>query len=427
VPTPRLSVGVVGCGVAGQATALLLAGAGHAATIFERFEKPRPIGAGLLLQPTGLVVLARLGLAEKTLAAGQTIRRLEGRTPGGRRVLDIHYDDFRPGAFALGVQRGTLFQVLHDALPGAGIALETGVEIADIEGGARPAVIDAGGRRRGSFDLVVVADGADSTLRGRANGARAPRYPWGALWANVAAPEAGASDALRQVYGGPRRMAGIMPVGRLPGEPESVRRVALFWSLRNDRYEAWRAAGMAAWHEEIAGYWPDYARLAAPLRAPDDLARATYRDVTVRRPVAGRVLFLGDAAHGTSPQLGQGANLALADAATLADALAGAADVDAALAAYVSARRGHVGYYQRMSHWLTPFFQSDLAPLGWLRDAFLGPLHGFGFVRRLIATTMAGARAGLFRRFEPERLAGTVPNPVISRSGAMGYGERHRP
>jgi 2-polyprenyl-6-methoxyphenol hydroxylase-like FAD-dependent oxidoreductase len=406
-----LAVGVVGCGVAGQATALLLAHAGHAVTVFERFETPRPIGAGLLLQPTGLVVLARLGLAEATVAAGQPIRRLQGRTPGGRRVLDIHYDAFRPGAFALGVQRGTLFRVLHDALPGAGIGLETGAEIVDIEGGARPALIDAGGRRRGPFDLVVVADGADSALRARAGEDRAPRYPWGALWAIVEAPEAGASDTLRQVYGGPRRMAGILPVGRLPGEPESVRRVALFWSLRNDRHEAWRAAGIAAWHAEIAAYWPEYAALAAPLRAADDLAHATYRDVTVRRPVAGRVLVLGDAAHGTSPQLGQGANLALADAATLADALAAAPDVDAGLAAYVAARRRHVAYYQRMSHWLTPFFQSDLAPLGWARDAFLGPLHGLGFVRRLIATTMAGAREGLFRRFEPERLAGPGAGP----------------
>ena len=129
---------------------------------------------------------------------------------------------------------------------------------------------------------------------------------------------------------------------------------------------------------------------------------------TTARPIAGRVLFLGDAAHGTSPQLGQGANLALAGAATLADALARHADLDAGLAAYVALRRRPLAYYQTMSRWLTPFFQSDLAPLGWLRDAFLGPAHRLPFVRRLIATTMAGTRAGLFRRLDPESLAGPI-------------------
>lgn len=405
----RLAVGIVGCGVAGQAAALLLARQGHAVTVFERFDVPRPIGAGLLLQPTGLAVLARLGLAEAILAAGAKVRRLQGRTPGGRRVLDIHYDDYRPGAFALGVQRGALFAVLHGALAGAGVALETGAEIVDIEAGPRPTLVDARGRRHGPFDLALAADGAESVLRDRrADGARARRYGWGALWTLVEAPEAGAAETLRQVYGGPRRMAGIMPAGRLPGEPASVRRVALFWSLRNDRYAAWRDAGMAAWHDEIGAYWPDYARLAAALTAPDDLAHATYRDVVVPRPIAGRVLFLGDAAHGTSPQLGQGANLALAGAATLADALARHADLDAGLAAYVALRRRPLAYYQTMSRWLTPFFQSDLAPLGWLRDAFLGPAHRLPFVRRLIATTMAGTRAGLFRRLDPESLAGPI-------------------
>jgi len=54
VPTV-LDIAVVGCGVAGQAAAILLADAGHKVTIFERFAEPHPVGAGLLLQPTGLV------------------------------------------------------------------------------------------------------------------------------------------------------------------------------------------------------------------------------------------------------------------------------------------------------------------------------------------------------------------------------------
>ena len=62
-----------------------------------------------------------------------------------------------------------------------------------------------------------------------------------------------------------------------------------------------------------------------------DFARATYRHVALPRWNEGPVLFIGDAAHGTSPQLGQGANLGLLDAWTLAEALADSGDLAAAL------------------------------------------------------------------------------------------------
>ena len=65
-----LDIAVVGCGVAGQAAATLLAERGHRVTIYERFTEPQPIGAGLLLQPTGLAVLRELGLAESAIARG---------------------------------------------------------------------------------------------------------------------------------------------------------------------------------------------------------------------------------------------------------------------------------------------------------------------------------------------------------------------
>ena len=52
-----LDIAVAGCGIAGLAGALLLHRRGHAVTLYERFEQPRPLGSGLLLQPTGLAVL----------------------------------------------------------------------------------------------------------------------------------------------------------------------------------------------------------------------------------------------------------------------------------------------------------------------------------------------------------------------------------
>jgi 2-polyprenyl-6-methoxyphenol hydroxylase-like FAD-dependent oxidoreductase len=64
-----LDIAIVGCGPSGMAAALFLSRAGHRITVFERFDAPRPVGAGLLLQPTGLAVLGRLGLLAKVAGA----------------------------------------------------------------------------------------------------------------------------------------------------------------------------------------------------------------------------------------------------------------------------------------------------------------------------------------------------------------------
>ena len=80
-------IAVGGCGIGGLATALLLARSGERVVMFER---PRPLGSGLMIQPTGLAVLARLGLAERFMRDGARVERLFGMA-GRRVVLDVGY------------------------------------------------------------------------------------------------------------------------------------------------------------------------------------------------------------------------------------------------------------------------------------------------------------------------------------------------
>jgi 2-polyprenyl-6-methoxyphenol hydroxylase-like FAD-dependent oxidoreductase len=126
------------------------------------------------------------------------------------------------------------------------------------------------------------------------------------------------------------------------------------------------------------------------------MSRARYRDVVMRSPVEGRVVFLGDAAHAMSPQLGQGVNMALLDARALAEALTARADIDESLAFYCHLRRSHLAVYQRLSRWLTPLFQSERSKLAGVRDLAFGPLGRMPIARGQMLKILTGTKRGWF-------------------------------
>lgn len=394
-----LDVGIIGAGTAGSAAATFLARAGHRVTLYERVQEPTAIGAGITLQPTGLHVLARLGLREAVVSRGSRIERLTCRTPGGRTVVDLNYTSIDPSLFGLGLHRGVLFEALFDAARAEPITLVTGVEIVTHERvGRRWALVDAAARRHGLHELVIVADGARSQFRDHSGPEKSvTTYPWGALWAVVPDTRA-ASDPRRttihQIAHGNRKFLGLLPTGFGPGDRHE-RLVSVFWSLRRDEVDAWRARGIDAWRSEALALAPEAAALLEPIRHERDMLFATYHDVVMRRWSSSSVVYLGDAAHATSPQLGQGCNLALWDAMVLADVLAEEPHhLDRALHRYDHARKDHLAYYQVATRSLTPFFQGDVALLGVLRDALMPLCQRVPFMRRMMTEAMLGLSEG---------------------------------
>lgn len=150
--------------------------------LFERFDAPRPIGSGLMVQPTGLAVLSRLGLANRIRCEGARVDRLFGKA-GRRVVLDVHYSAMaRGGHFGIGIHRADLFAALHDAVLAHGIEIRTGHTIigSTVRNGKRVLLL-AGDRQSEPFDLVVDALGTRSTLAPPAG----RELAYGALWANL--------------------------------------------------------------------------------------------------------------------------------------------------------------------------------------------------------------------------------------------------
>jgi 2-polyprenyl-6-methoxyphenol hydroxylase-like FAD-dependent oxidoreductase len=385
-----LNIAVCGCGPAGLAAALLLHRDGHRIRIFERFESPRPVGSGLIVQPTGLGVLAELGLCGAALALGARIDRLFGRvTPSNRVVLDVRYATLGRGWHGLALQRTALFGLLYQAVCDAGIEIVPGVEVTTVERSAEHSIPkDVSGRRLGSFDLVVDALGARSPLA-------APRVerkvlPYGALWANIAWPGDGGlhTNALEQRYFRASRMAGILPIGS--SRAGASRLAAFFWSLRRDQYPAWRARPIAQWKQDIERLWPAAAAATREINDHDQLVFAQYDHFTLQQPYAAGLVHIGDAGRSTSPQLGQGANMALLDALALARALQSPGALPERLRHYPRLRFWHVRLFQACSAMFTPFYQSDSRLLPFVRDWLAAPLSRLPVGDRVLARLVAG-------------------------------------
>lgn len=382
-------IAIAGCGPCGLAAALLLTREGHRVTIFERFEAAQPVGSGLMLQPTGLAVLDQLGLGDAARASGAVIERLVGRAGAdGPLVLDVRYAAMRRAVTGIGLHRASLFALLHDAAIAAGIAIEAGREISGSElvSSGRRRLNFAHGGSAGPFDLIVDTLGARSVLAPPTGRALA----YGALWASLDWVDGAGFDgaALEQRYRAARQMTGVMPIGTAPGH--SVPQVAFFWSLRADRLDAWRGAGLAAWADEVRALWPICDPLLAQITDPDRLTFARYAHRTLAKPAEPGLIHLGDAWHSTSPQLGQGANMALLDAWALAQAMRTSASIGEALAWAVHLRQGHVRLYQQLSWWLTPVYQSDGALVPMLRDRLVAPLSLVPPMPHLLATLVSG-------------------------------------
>ena len=299
-----LKVAVVGCGVAGLTSAVILARHGHHVTLIERAPRLAPVGGGVVASAFGATRgYAPIGLLDQVVADAEPIDGLHALTHRRRTLVRLSYRKLGPDLAGYGVHRGDLFNILHDQASRFGATFQLGTTIV----ASRESMMvqssrsDETGQSQGSFDVLIAADGARSRLRADPRlGARVREFPLGAAWFS------GRSDAVRgrlhQVTRGSRQLIGMLPVGR--------GRCSLFCALPRDGIESLRAGGLDALKREIFELCPEAQSLVAQIQSPADFATARYQIANLKRWSAGRLVCIGDAAHSTTPHLGQGVNLA---------------------------------------------------------------------------------------------------------------------
>jgi 2-polyprenyl-6-methoxyphenol hydroxylase-like FAD-dependent oxidoreductase len=323
-----LDVAVIGAGIGGLTTAIALRQRGIDAHVYESAPSIRSAGAGLMLSPNAMQVLRRLGIAEQVIAAGLPLERAEihDARSGLLQSIDLADAQRRFGEPTVAIHRRRLHKILLAELAVGRVFTNAACESILVKDGWPAARFTNG--RVVMPDLIIGADGQRSAVREFVAPGHPLRYSGQTSYRAIASLDLPAefAGASREIWSAHCRF-GYAAVA--PGE--------VYWFVAADSPAGeFRSAEETADElREMLASFPTPVSSLLDATAPVDILRTDMYDVV---PFEGwnrdRVVLLGDAAHATTPNLGQGAAQAIEDALVLADQLDTHTRVSDALKSY---------------------------------------------------------------------------------------------
>ena len=323
------SVLVVGGGVAGAATAILLADAGVRVDLVEIKDDVTALGSGITLQGNAMRVLRELGVLDECLAQGWASEGLVLRAPFDPQATVVaRMPNHRSGGpdlpASMGMYRPALARVLMGRAQRAGVVTRFSTTVQSLEQDAGGVDVRFTDGSAGRYDLVVAADGVRSWTRRMLQIPLETRSVGMGIW-RVFAPRPAAVENSEFFYGGPCYIAGYTPTSQ-----DSL--YAVLVEDAQDRTTLTPEEKLSIVRELSQAYHGPWDEIRATLTDPSRVNYTCFETHVLAEPWnRGRVVLIGDAAHTCPPTLAQGGAQALEDAAVLAELLLDRPAVDQAL------------------------------------------------------------------------------------------------
>ncbi|NWG52976.1 MAG: FAD-dependent oxidoreductase [Hydrogenophilaceae bacterium] len=333
----RCRILIVGGGIGGLTSAIALGRRGFEVAIIERDPTWSVYGVGIIQQANVIRAMAQLGVVEDYIHAGFGFDGVEIFAPDGRRLAAVQSPRLVEGYPAnVGIGRKALQAVLSERARSSGAQIKLGVTVHALEDDGEGVAVrfsDGGADR---YDLLIGADGLYSQIRTILfPDASKPLFENQGVWRyNFPRP---ADVVCLHAYEGPRGI-GLVPLSNdvmymylttpEPGNPRYLRE-GLAQTMRG----------------KLAGAAPRIAALAEAITDDDGVVYKPLESVFLDGPwYKGRCVLIGDAAHATTPHLGQGAGMAIEDSLVLADELARFDRIEDALEAFQARRQDRCRY-----------------------------------------------------------------------------------
>lgn len=366
---------IVGGGIGGMSFAAALERLGLPYVLLEQAPELGEVGSGLGILPGAVRALETLGVAPALFESGAPFRRFRVATSRGEDLSEVRFTRIfeqagRPGHV---LHRGALHTAIAERVSAS--AIVTGARVVSVEESRGEVRVSVEGRSepiRG--DLLVGADGLRSVVRAHVLGDGPPRYAGETIFRGIATMELAEPDLSRELFGDGRRAA--------------------YYDLGGGRVYWWATAPLpegtvvppggrrALLAKAFSGWAFGIPELHARTREEDILQNDIFDRAPAARWHRGAAGLLGDAAHPTTPNLGQGACMAIEDAVVLARSIVRAATLEEAFIAFRAERARRTARTVRMSRlwgaaglWRHPLLRAmrdasfRYAPSSWLERA----------------------------------------------------------
>lgn len=359
---------VVGGGIAGMTLATALKRGGIRVEIVEINPEWSVLGVGISIQGATLRALKTIGVLERTVAGGFGYSTLVACDANGTVTGTVNLPPLLGAGYpeCVGIMRPVLHDILRDALTAAEVPVRLGVTVTSIEQSEEGVDVGFTDGTRGTYDLVVGADGVNSKVRSMVFGDTYAPYDTGqAVWRALVRrlPEV----TSRTMFFGPRHKAGFNPV--------NTREMYIFLvqPIKGDpRIPEEKLA--PTMRGLLADFGGPVAEVRDEVTRPEQIAYRPFASFLMTPPWhRGRVVLLGDAAHTPTPQMASGAGLAIEDTIVLSELLRGDAPLPEILDAFMERRyercRMVVESSLQLSEWEKTPDAPDADPVGVLARA----------------------------------------------------------
>ena len=328
-----MDVLIVGAGIAGLALARALGQRGITAEVVERTTEWETSGAGMYLPGNSVRALDELGISEEVAARANPIVRQRFLDHRGRLLFDIDVRRYWEGVGGcVAIPRAAFHSALRTGIAGTQVRL--GISVTGLDEAGPRTRVRFSDNSSSDYDLVVGADGVHSSIRSLAFGGPPAGYVGQASWRFIAEGFPEINDWTVMLGRGRAFLTVALGNGS----------VYCYCDINTSDPTDARAA---QWRESFADFADPVPRL---LEHAGEAYFAPIEEIVPPVWTADRIVLVGDAAHASSPNMAQGAAMALEDVLVLADVLATSQPLEEALAEYERRRAGRIAWVQEQTH-----------------------------------------------------------------------------
>ncbi|HTH58111.1 MAG TPA: FAD-dependent monooxygenase [Cyclobacteriaceae bacterium] len=351
---------IIGAGIGGLTVAIALKKKGFDVKVYEAAPEIKPLGAGIVMATNAMLVFQRLDLAEKVKAAGNLIK--EGFICDQRwkpiQQMDVDYVSQKYGVGSYAFHRAELHKVLIDELPESTVELNH--KLISVTQAENKVQLKFDNQSERVFDFAIGADGIKSISRESLFGKTTYRYSGQTCWRSIVDMSVPTKfkNATYELWGSKAGLRfGIVAVGE-----NKIYFFATEKSMEGgvDKVESLKT--------DLVTKFGEFGPEVVAMLEKADATKIIRTDIYDLAPISSwyreNVVLLGDAAHATTPNLGQGGCQAVEDAYVLANALAEHSGVADAFKNYQNLRFAKANYVVKASWQLGQITNAPRALIG---------------------------------------------------------------